>query len=235
MFYLAASQHSWFRWFTVAREAFQTFTSISRGLHKHLIIGQEKNLTLLSPVNTTLTYSLLLKSKQHARAISKGTSFLFISILLFNLIAIKSFLSFHFLDPPLEFFFFLCSVDCESHSPRLWFHCKVRHMAHSEMGRSSINQSWMQCCNVLLITSMGMGEHTVCCLGYPLRQSDSSCYLGIGPLLAEFWALLDIAPRYTLGEVLWENIPHSWLMYRVISICGQHFYMLIYLKGYKVW
>ena len=63
-----------------------------------------------------------------------------------------------------------------------------------------------------------MGASTVHCGGYSLRQSDSSCYTGIAPLLPGFLALLDISPYYSLGKVLLENIPHRALCMSYISM-----------------
>lgn len=79
------------------------------------------------------------------------------------------------------------NVDCESHSLRFWLPFKVRHIAHSKTGCTSINQSWRHHYKVLLIASMGMGA-------YSLRQSDSSRHTEIGwinsPSSSLYWTSL---------------------------------------------
>lgn len=79
------------------------------------------------------------------------------------------------------------NVDCESHSLRFWLPFKVRHIANSKTGCTSINQSWRHHYKVLLIASMGMGA-------YSLRQSDSSRHTEIGwinsPSSSLYWTSL---------------------------------------------
>lgn len=118
------------------------------------------------------------------------------------------------------------NVDCESHSLRFWLPFKVRHMAHSKTGCTSINQSWRHHYKVLLIASMGMGA-------YSLRQSDSSRHTEIGwinsPSSSLYWTSLLI----TL--LLFFKKKSSSFADRVILLRGQHLHILIYIWTSEVW
>lgn len=110
------------------------------------------------------------------------------------------------------------NVDCESHSLRFWLPFKVRHIAHSKTGCTSINQSWRHHYKVLLIASMGMGA-------YSLRQSDSSRHTEIGwinsPSSSLYWTSLLI----TL--LLFFKKKSGSFAHRVILLRGQHLHILI--------
>lgn len=185
-FYLAASQDLWFSWFTRARQALQTFQASTQGDIKTSLLDREKNKFVLCG---WCHGGLLLPKSKHSSCVkihrfpfcfNFAFSFFFKHNSHFHLCVSVT----HLQVFPLPLFW---NVDCESHSLRFWLPFKVRHIAHSKTGCTSINQSWRHHYKVLLIASMGMGA-------YSLRQSDSSRHTEIGwinsPSSSLYWTSL---------------------------------------------